>query len=430
MLDRPSANTPKQVLIFLISFGYLYIMASIKKTIIASKPDSFSSRNLEQKENKGNVVKSSMPANKAPSKSIQKTTAFGKIGQNPGLSDSLELLKDKGIISELSQNSKQTVLKEPQQVPKSTTVVAPTKSKDGETKSGLVFKKPAPVQPSSSVPANASANTEAVKRRWTLDDFDIGKPLGKGKFGNVYLGREKTSKFVVALKVLFKSQLKQNGVEHQLRREVEIQSHLRHPNILRLYGYFYDESRVYLVLEYAPGGELYKVLQRCKRFDEKTAANYMAKIGSALKYCHSKKIIHRDIKPENLLLGQNDELKIADFGWSVHAPSSRRTTLCGTLDYLAPEMLENKTYDEKVDLWCLGILCYEFLVGKPPFEAESMQTTYSLIRRVAVKFPSYVSSGAQDFISRLLKKEPAERMCVDNVLKHPWILQHTAKPTQ
>ncbi|GIY19271.1 hypothetical protein CDAR_413941 [Caerostris darwini] len=272
---------------------------------------------------------------------------------------------------------------------------------------------------------NNSANTQAGKRKWHLDDFDIGKPLGKGKFGNVYLAREKTSKFVVALKVLFKSQLKTNGVEHQLRREIEIQSHLRHPNILRLYGYFYDDVRVYLVLEYAPGGELYKVLQQCKRFDEKTAAQYLAKIGSALKYCHSKKIIHRDIKPENLLIGQNGELKIADFGWSVHAPSSRRTTLCGTLDYLAPEMIENKMYDEKVDLWCLGILCYEFLVGKPPFEAENMQTTYSLIRCVAIRFPAFISEGAQDFISKLLKKEPSERMSVDLVLKHPWILEHT-----
>lgn len=405
-------------------------MASIKNTIVASKPGALSGGNIEQKENKGNV-KSSIPANKVPShKSNQKRSAFGKVQPNPGLSDSLELLKGKGAISDSSQkppSSNHTILKEAQQVPIYTSV--PSKpQKDDETKNDLVFKKPAPVQPSSSTSASASANTQAVKRRWTLDDFDIGKPLGKGKFGNVYLGREKTSKFVVALKVLFKSQLKQNGVEHQLKREIEIQSHLRHPNILRLYGYFYDESRVYLVLEYAPGGELYKLLQQCKRFDEKTAANYMAKIGSALKYCHSKNIIHRDIKPENLLMGQNAELKIADFGWSVHAPSSRRTTLCGTLDYLAPEMLENKMYDEKVDLWCLGILCYEFLVGKPPFEAESMQTTYSLIRRVAVQFPSYISSGARDFISRLLKKEPAERMSVDNVLNHPWILQHTAQP--
>ncbi|GFT44770.1 hypothetical protein NPIL_174911 [Nephila pilipes] len=408
-------------------------MASVKNTIITSKTDKLPGRSLEQKENKVDV-KNNAAVNKATKKPSQITSAFGKVKPNPELSDSLELLKEKGVLSDFSQkpqSDKHTVLKEAQQVPKSNTIVAPSKPiHNEETKNDHVFKKPAPVQPSSSVSASASANTQAVKRRWTLDDFDIGKPLGKGKFGNVYLGREKTSKFVVALKVLFKSQLKQNGVEHQLRREIEIQSHLRHPNILRLYGYFYDESRVYLVLEYAPGGELYKVLQQCKRFDEKTAANYMAKIGSALKYCHSKKIIHRDIKPENLLLGQNGELKIADFGWSVHAPSSRRTTLCGTLDYLAPEMLENKMYDEKVDLWCIGILCYEFLVGKPPFEAENMQTTYSLIRRVAVRFPSCVSSGAQDFISRLLKKEPAERMSIDNVLKHPWILQHTTKPIQ
>jgi hypothetical protein len=99
-------------------------------------------------------------------------------------------------------------------------------------------------------------------QRWKLDDFDIGRPLGKGKFGNVYLAREKASKYIVALKVLFKSQLQKAQVEHQLRREIEIQSHLRHPNILRLFGYFYDESRVYLILEYAPRGELYKSLQK------------------------------------------------------------------------------------------------------------------------------------------------------------------------
>ena len=99
------------------------------------------------------------------------------------------------------------------------------------------------------------------KKEWQLSDFDIGKPLGRGKFGNVYLAREKNSKYIVALKVLFKSQLQKAGVEHQLRREIEIQSHLRHTNILRLYGYFYDSTRVYLILEFAAKGELYKELQ-------------------------------------------------------------------------------------------------------------------------------------------------------------------------
>ncbi|XP_042385768.1 calcium-dependent protein kinase 5-like [Zingiber officinale] len=111
-----------------------------------------------------------------------------------------------------------------------------------------------------------------VEKRWTLNDFDIGESLGRGKFGHVYLAREKKSNHIVALKVLFKSQLKQSQVEHQLRREVEIQSHLRHPNILRLYGYFYDQTRVYLILEYAAKGELYKELQKSKCFSERRTA--------------------------------------------------------------------------------------------------------------------------------------------------------------
>ncbi|XP_060081509.1 aurora kinase A-like [Ylistrum balloti] len=263
--------------------------------------------------------------------------------------------------------------------------------------------------------------TEAARKKWTLEDFDIGRPLGKGKFGNVYLAREKSTKYVVALKVLFKSQLQKAGVEHQLRREIEIQSHLRHPNILRLFGYFHDKSRVYLILEYAPKGELYKELMKDKRFDEKRTVNYINQLASALQYCHSKKVIHRDIKPENLLLGHTGDLKIADFGWSVHAPSSRRTTLCGTLDYLPPEMIEGKLHDEKVDLWSLGVLCYEFLVGKPPFEAETNSDTYRRITKVDLQFPPYVSSPAKNLITNLLKRDPNQRITLDKVLEHPWI---------
>ena len=258
-------------------------------------------------------------------------------------------------------------------------------------------------------------------RTWSLKNFDIGKPLGRGKFGSVYLAREKKSKFVVALKVLFKSQLLNSNVEHQLRREIEIQSHLRHPHILRLYGYFHDETRVYLILEYAPRGEMYKELQKQKRFTEEMAATYIAELADALKYCHSKNVIHRDIKPENLLMGLRGELKIADFGWSVHAPSSKRQTLCGTLDYLPPEMIVGKDHDASVDLWSLGILCYEFLVGKPPFEAPSNQDTYRRITNLLYVFPPYVTEGAQDLIRKLLKINPKQRLPLEGVLAHPWL---------
>ncbi|XP_077523894.1 aurora kinase A-A-like [Amblyomma americanum] len=258
-------------------------------------------------------------------------------------------------------------------------------------------------------------------KEWCLKDFQIGRPLGKGKFGRVYLAREKETKFIVALKVMFKSQLQKNNVEHQLRREIEIQSHLRHPNILCLYNWFHDESRVYLILEYAPQGELYRHLTREGRFTDQRAATYIYQLCNALKVCHSLNVIHRDIKPENLLLGINGEIKIADFGLSVHAPFSRRATRCGTLDYLAPEIVEGTAYDEKVDHWALGIIIYEFLVGTPPFESETRQETYRRIRDGRVQFPPYVCADARNIIVNLLKIRPADRISLDEVLSHPWV---------
>ena len=249
--------------------------------------------------------------------------------------------------------------------------------------------------------ADGCDEQQQQEKQWKMTDFDIGKPLGKGKFGNVYLAREKQSKYVVALKVLFKKQLHDHGVEHQLRREIEIQSHLRHPNILRLYGYFYDATRVYLILEFAAKGELYGYLKQSVRFPEDRSAFYVEQLTHALVYCHRKHVIHRDIKPENLLLDHRGNLKIADFGWSVHAPSLRRKTLCGTLDYLPPEMVEGQPHDANVDIWSLGVLAYEFLVGNPPFEAQSHTDTYKRIAKVDLKFPSHVSASARDLISKV-----------------------------
>jgi aurora kinase, other len=281
---------------------------------------------------------------------------------------------------------------------------------------------------SSGLPESCARSSPLPKREWTLDDFDIGRPLGRGKFGKVYLAREKKSQYIVALKVLYKAQLARCSVEHQLRREVEIQSQLRHPNILRLFGYFYDETRVFLILEFAARGELYRELQNQGTFDEERAATYIASLAQALDYCHSKHVIHRDIKPENLLIGVKGEVKIADFGWSVHAPRDRRKTLCGTLDYLPPEMVEAREHDHNVDVWCLGILMYEFLVGRPPFEAEGNKETYRRIAHVDLCIPTgSMSDLAADLIRRLLVKDPWERLPLGEVVKHPWITQFSSK---
>jgi len=266
--------------------------------------------------------------------------------------------------------------------------------------------------------------SQLTKKTWTLDCFDIGKPLGKGKFGSVYLAREKREKYIVAIKVLFKSQLQKANCEQQLRREIEIQAHLRHPNILSLYQWFQDDTRIFLVLEFAAKGELYKELTKNGKFEEVRAATYIAELSDTLDYCHEKKVIHRDIKPENLLLGLRGEIKIADFGWSVHAPSSRRKTLCGTLDYLPPEMVENRSHDEKVDHWTIGILTYEFLVGSPPFETQNQQDTYRKITRVDMTFPAHVSANARDLIRKYLQYNSANRIPFSEALQHPWIQEN------
>ncbi|KAJ7315902.1 hypothetical protein JRQ81_002064 [Phrynocephalus forsythii] len=278
------------------------------------------------------------------------------------------------------------------------------------------------------VPVESTSNAPSVqegpetKRTLTIDDFEIGRPLGKGKFGNVYLARTKETKFIVALKVLFKSHnMEKEGVEHQLWREIEIHCHLSHPNILRLYNYFHDRKRVFLILEYAPRGELYKELQKYQRFDERRTATYMEEIADALIYCHGKKVIHRDIKPENLLMGLKRELKIVDFGWLVHARSLRRKTMCGTLDYLSLEMIEGNGHDKKVDLWCFGVLCYEFLVGHLPFEKASRLGTYQCIVSVDLKFPPFVTDGARDLITKLLRHNPSDRLPLQAVMEHPWV---------
>lgn len=245
-------------------------------------------------------------------------------------------------------------------------------------------------------------------RTFHLGMFEIGKPLGKGKFGRVYLVKERTSGFICALKVLYKSELQQgSGVEKQVRREIEIQQNLRHPNILRLFGHFHDPKRIFLILEFAGQGELYKLLRKESRFPEWKAAQYVAQMASALKYLHRKHVIHRDIKPENILVGIHDEIKISDFGWSVHAPNKRRATLCGTLDYLPPEMIKSgskdNTYDEKVDLWSLGVLTYEFLVGEAPFE-DTPVMTQRRIARADMTIPSFVSPEARDLIKRVSRR--------------------------
>ena len=288
--------------------------------------------------------------------------------------------------------------------------------------------------PAKKAAAAAPASGSTPGRQWAISDFDIGKPLGQGKFGKVYLGREKVSgkKKLVAIKVLNKEQLKSFGVEHQLKHEVEIHTRLKHKNILRLFGYFNDASRVFLVLDYASGGELYKALKKSEhgRFSEQLAAKYIFQLSSALRKCHKNHVVHRDIKPENLLLSSTGDLLLADFGWSQkHTDMNKRETLCGTPDYLAPEMLQGESYAESVDIWAVGVLMFEFLAGVTPFYDKDQCITAQRISSAQYQFPSHFSDGARDLISKLLQADPQNRLSLRSVQAHPWVMKHAGSET-
>jgi len=265
---------------------------------------------------------------------------------------------------------------------------------------------------------------------FSMDDFQIGKKLGIGKFGKVYLAREKKTGYICAIKVLFKDRLRKYKVERTLRREIEIMMNIRHPNLLRLYGYFYDSKRVYLIMEYAAHGEIFDLLHSTKagRFSERRTATYIRDLADALFYLHKKNIIHRDIKPENLLLDYSGRIKLSDFGWSVHSKKgSKRKTMCGTAEYISPEMVKKELHDLNVDVWALGVLTHEFLQGNSPFAGHDQQEVFKKVENMHFRFPQDMSEEAQDFIAKLLKRDPLQRLKLEDVPNHPFILKFCSK---
>ncbi|KAJ3452795.1 serine/threonine-protein kinase ial-related [Anaeramoeba flamelloides] len=284
------------------------------------------------------------------------------------------------------------------------------------------------------------------KNTWDRKDFEIGKKIGVGQLGSIYLARELSSHRLIALKILQKRLFTSNSIrgKHLFEREIEVQGYLKHPNILRMYGNFESRGKIYLVLEYAPRGSLYKKLRKVKRFDERSAANYLLPIASAIHHCHCHNILHRDIKPENILIGRDGKIKLSDFGscaFLKKCPNpkpisnntetsgsneiqERRNTFIGTLDYIAPEMLKRAGYDHSVDVWALGILLYELIVGRPPFKTLGKFETFKKIQKENVMIPKFVSLKASNLINRLLQKNPQKRFKLKCLFDHPWILQH------
>ncbi|CAF1291291.1 unnamed protein product [Adineta steineri] len=284
---------------------------------------------------------------------------------------------------------------------------------------------------------------EKRTKKWSIDDFNIGRRLGEGSYSTVILVEEKKTDFLCALKVIKKSIIRQYQQEHQLIRELEIHMRLFHRHILRMYDFFYDSNRIYVILEYAANDTLASYLKRHERLDNTRTATFIYQIADALNYCHRLKIMHRDLKPENILLGQFHEIKLADFGLALHCPSSRRTQYIGTMDYMAPEVIENEDvnnvdsssssvdsttttkspmpYEELADLWSLGIITYELLVGTTPFYDPNLTITKKRILSCDYVLPDYIQIDANHFINHLLKYDRQQRLTILNVFEHNFI---------
>ena len=263
------------------------------------------------------------------------------------------------------------------------------------------------------------------ERECRKDDFESisNSNIGVGGFGKVYKVRHKVSKNVFAIKVINKKKIIEHDLVEQIKLEVKIMYKLNHDHILKLYNHYEDDDNFYLILQYCAKGQIYSLLKKEGRFNEKIAAQYLRECISAVNYLHSldPPIIHRDIKPENILLDSNGIVKLADFGWSNYFDDdSRRLTYCGTPEYLAPEMIKQSGHDKSLDVWNLGVLLFELLTGSPPFEGGNQNELFSNILALKIKWPKGFSGIAKDLISKLLKIEPKQRIKIEDMTEHPW----------
>jgi len=257
-----------------------------------------------------------------------------------------------------------------------------------------------------------------------LSHFTIGVTLGTGSFGRVRFATHKATGSIWAIKMLKKVEvIRLQQVEHMIS-EKQILMTLDHPFIVRLGATFQDPKFLYMVLEYIVGGEFFTHLRKAVRFDHLTSRFYASQIVLSFEYMHALDFIYRDLKPENLLLDRNGYLKITDFGFAKKV-SFKTYTLCGTPEYIAPEVLLNKGHGKGVDWWTLGVLLYEMMVGQPPFVDDDPMGIYQQILAGKVRFPRYFDKNARSLVKKFLVADLTKRYgCLkggaDYIKKHKW----------
>ncbi|XP_021704658.1 serine/threonine-protein kinase MARK2 isoform X10 [Aedes aegypti] len=263
--------------------------------------------------------------------------------------------------------------------------------------------------------------------RWRPAEEHIGKykllkTIGKGNFAKVKLAKHVPTSKEVAIKIIDKTQLNASSLQ-KLYREVRIMKLLDHPNIVKLFQVIETEKTLYLVMEYASGGEVFDYLVLHGRMKEKEARAKFRQIVSAVQYCHQKRIIHRDLKAENLLLDSEMNIKIADFGFSNQfTPGSKLDTFCGSPPYAAPELFQGRKYDgPEVDVWSLGVILYTLVSGSLPFDGATLRELRERVLRGKYRIPFYMSTDCENLLKKFLVLNPAKRASLESIMKDKWM---------
>ncbi|XP_059373959.1 MAP/microtubule affinity-regulating kinase 3-like isoform X10 [Carassius carassius] len=255
-----------------------------------------------------------------------------------------------------------------------------------------------------------------------IGNYRLLKTIGKGNFAKVKLARHILTGSEVAIKIIDKTQLNPTSLQ-KLSREVTIMKNLNHPNIVKLFEVIETEKTLFLVMEYASGGEVFDYLVAHGRMKEKEARAKFRQIVSAVQYCHQKHIVHRDLKAENLLLDADMNIKIADFGFSNEfMVGNKLDTFCGSPPYAAPELFQGKKYDgPEVDVWSLGVILYTLVSGSLPFDGQNLKELRERVLRGKYRIPFYMSTDCESLLKRFLVLNPAKRGTLEQIMKERWI---------
>ncbi|XP_057725303.1 CBL-interacting serine/threonine-protein kinase 10-like [Arachis stenosperma] len=257
-----------------------------------------------------------------------------------------------------------------------------------------------------------------------MQRYELGRLLGQGTFGKVYYARSAITNQSVAIKVIDKDKVVRTGQCERIKREVTIMRLVRHPYIIQLLEIMATKSKIYFVMEYAKGGELFDLVAKGK-LKEEVAYKYFRQLVNAVDFCHSRGVYHRDIKPENLLLDENENLKVSDFGLSALAESKRKDgllhTTCGTPSYVAPEVIRRKGYDgTKADIWSCGVVLFVLLAGYLPFHDSNLIEMYRKISKGEFICPSWFPNNVRRLLCKMLDPDPENRATIAKIRESSW----------